>query len=66
MHRSLIAFTASSSLAHAAVMTVMAVHVTSARQGLLEVSALLAVIGIALIVLAPATPTGARVSVAAT
>jgi hypothetical protein len=52
-HRSLIAFTAWSSFAHAAVMTVMAVHVTSAREGLLEVSALLAVIGVALIALAP-------------
>ena len=53
-HRSLIAFTAWSSFAHAAVMTIMAVHVTSAREGLLEVSALLAVIGVALIALAPA------------
>ena len=33
-HRSLIAFTAWSSFAHAAVMTVMAAHVTSAREGL--------------------------------
>jgi hypothetical protein len=52
-HRSLIAFAAWSSFAHAAVMTVMAVHVTSAREGLLMVSALLGVIGVALIVLAP-------------
>ena len=36
-NRSLIAFTAWSSFAHAAVMTVMAVHVTSAREGLLMV-----------------------------
>ena len=55
-HRSLIAFTAWSSFAHAAVMTVMAVRVTSAREGLLMVSALLGVIGVALIVLAPAKP----------
>jgi len=55
-HRSLIAFTAWSSLAHTAVMTAMAVHVTSAREGLLEVSALLAVIAVALIALAPAKP----------
>ena len=55
-HRSLIAFTAWSSLAHAAVMTVMAVHVTSAREGLLMVSALFGVIGVALIALAPAKP----------
>jgi hypothetical protein len=53
-NRSLIAFTAWSSFAHAAVMVVMAVHVTSAREGLLMVSALLVVIGVALIVLAPA------------
>ena len=52
-HRSLIAYTAWSSFAHAAVMTVMAVYVTSAREGLLEVSALLAVIGVALIALTP-------------
>jgi hypothetical protein len=61
-HRSLIAFTAWSSFAHAAVMTVMAVHVTSAREGLLTVSALLGVIGVALIVLAPAKQTVERVS----
>jgi hypothetical protein len=64
-HRSLIAFGAWSSFAHAAVMTVMAVHVTSAREGLLEVSALLAVIDVALIVLAPAKPTGERASTVA-
>ena len=61
-NRSLIAFTAWSSFAHAAVMTVMAVHVTSAREGLLMVSALLVVIGVALIVLAPAKPLHERVS----
>jgi len=59
-NRSLIAFTAWSSFAHAAVMVVMAVHVTSAREGLLMVSALLGVIGVALIVLAPAKPPGER------
>ena len=65
-HRSLIAFTAWSSFAHAAVMTIMAVHVTSAREGLLEVSALLAVIGVALIALAPAKqPVGRPSTVAA-
>ena len=55
---SLIAFTAWSSFAHAAVMVVMAVHVTSAREGLLMVSALLGVVGVALIVLAPAKQSG--------
>src|SRR5437667_6025927 len=64
-NRSLIAFTAWSSFAHAAVMTVMAVHVTSAREGLLMVSALLLVIGVALIALAPAKASGERVSVRA-
>src|SRR6266702_8830938 len=57
-NRSLIAFTAWSSFAHAAVMTVMAVHVTSAREGLLMVSALLGIIGVVLIVLAPAKQSG--------
>jgi hypothetical protein len=61
-NRSLIAFTAWSSFAHAAVMTVMAIHVTSARQGLLMVSSLLCIIGIALIALGPAKPSGERVS----
>jgi len=61
-NRSLIAFTAWSSFAHGAVMAVMAVHVTSAREGLLMVGALLGVIGVALIVLAPAKPPGERAS----
>ncbi len=63
-NRSLIAFTAWSSFAHAAVMTVMAVHVTSAREGLLMVSALLGIIGVVLIVLAPAKQPVERVSAA--
>ena len=63
-NRSLIAFTAWSSFAHAAVMTVMAVHVTSAREGLLMVSALLGIIGVALIALAPAKASVERVSAA--
>ena len=61
-NRSLIAFTAWSSFAHAAVMVVMAVHVTSAREGLLMVSALLGVIGVALIVLAPPKQSGVLAS----
>ena len=56
-HRSLIAFAAWSSFGHAAVMVVMAVHVTSAREGLLMVSALLGVIA-----LAPAKQTTERTS----
>jgi hypothetical protein len=63
-NRSLIAFTAWSSFAHGAVMAVMAVHVTSAREGLLMVGALLGVIGVALIVLAPAKQSAERASAA--
>jgi uncharacterized protein DUF6632 len=54
-HRSLIAFTAWSSLAHAAVMTVQAMRNVIPRGELLGV-AVLFVIGVALIVLAPAKP----------
>jgi hypothetical protein len=61
-HGSLIAFGAWSSFAHAAVMMVMAFHVTSAREGLLMVSALLGVIGIAPIVLSPAKQSVERTS----
>ena len=53
-HRSLIAFAAWSSLAHAAVMTVQLWHDASERPHLLVGSLAFAVIGIALIVLAPA------------
>jgi hypothetical protein len=53
-NRSLIAFTAWSSFAHGAVMTVMAVKIPSERTGLLIGVAALVVIGVALIALAPA------------
>lgn len=53
-HRSLIAFAAWSSFAHATVMSVMAVHNPSDREGFLIGSAVLVVIGVTLIVLAPA------------
>jgi peptidoglycan/LPS O-acetylase OafA/YrhL len=52
-NRSLIAFTAWSSFAHAAVMTVMAFQMSDERELLYGVAALV-VIGVALIVLAPA------------
>jgi hypothetical protein len=55
-HRSLIAFTAWSSLAHAAVMVVQSFQMPSERVHLLIGVAFLAVIGLALIVLAPAKP----------
>jgi hypothetical protein len=54
-NRSLIAFTAWSSLAHAAVMTVQSLHDVSERGHLLGGSLAFAIIGVALIVLAPAT-----------
>jgi hypothetical protein len=51
-HRSVIAFAAWSSFAHAAVMAVMAVHLPNERRGLLGAGALFSAIGLALIVLA--------------
>ena len=55
-HRSLIAFAAWSSFAHAMVMTVMAFHIPSDRTGLLGGSAALVVIGLALLLLGPGKP----------
>jgi uncharacterized protein DUF6632 len=55
-HRSLIAFTAWSSLAHAAVMTAQASQIPGERVHFLTGSAALVIIGIALIALAPAKP----------
>jgi hypothetical protein len=56
-HRSVIAFAAWSSFAHAAVMAVMAVHLANERGDLLVAGAVLSIIGAALIALAPAKPT---------
>ena len=53
-NRSLIAFTAWSSLAHAAVMVIMAFQTPSGRGDFLSAVALFGVIGVLLIVLAPA------------
>jgi hypothetical protein len=53
-HRSVIAFGAWANLAHAAVMTVMAVHLPNERQDLLIASAVFGLIGVTLIALAPA------------
>jgi hypothetical protein len=53
-HRSLIAFTAWSSFAHAAVMAVQSLHDAGERAHLLGGGAALVVIGVALIALAPA------------
>ena len=65
-NRSLIAFTAWSSFAHGAVMAVLAFQIASERVGLLSAVAVLAlaIIGVALIALAPAKPSGERVSAA--
>jgi hypothetical protein len=53
-HRSLIAFTAWSSFGHAAVMSALGFELPTERTGFLGGSAVLVVIGIALIALAPA------------
>ena len=53
-NRSLIAFAAWSSFAHGAVMAVLAVHIASERGDLLTAVAVLVLIGVALIALAPA------------
>jgi hypothetical protein len=53
-HRSLIAFAAWSSFAHALTMSLLGLEVASQRVGFLVGSAVLVVIGMALIVLAPA------------
>ena len=57
-NRGVIAFAAWSSFAHAAVMAVMAVHITNERTGLLTAVAIFSVIGAALTVLAPAKRSG--------
>jgi fucose permease len=62
-NRSLIAFAAWSSFAHAAVMAVMALQKAGYR-GDLWGSAALVIIGVALVVLAPAKQSGDRVSAA--
>jgi uncharacterized membrane protein HdeD (DUF308 family) len=62
--RSLIAFTAWSSFAHGAVMAVQAVHDSEERAHLLWGTAGLVVIGLALIVLAPAKQSKERASAA--
>jgi uncharacterized membrane protein YoaK (UPF0700 family) len=59
-NRSLIAFAAWSSFAHGAVMAVLAVHIASERGSLLSAVAVLVIIGVALIALAPAKQSGER------
>ena len=54
VHRSLIAFAAWSSFAHAVAMSILGLEIPSQRVGFLVGSAVLVVIGVALIALAPA------------
>ena len=63
-HHSLIAFAAWSSFAHAVAMSILGLEIASQRVGFLVGSAVLVVIGVALIALAPAKPSGERVSAA--
>jgi hypothetical protein len=63
-HLSLIAFAAWSSFAHAVVMIVLAFHMPSERVGFLGGSAVLVVIGWALLALAPAKESVERTSAA--
>ena len=63
-HRSLIAFAAWSSFAHAAVMTILGFEMRSNRTGFWIGSAVLVVIGVALISLAPAKEPAERASTA--
>jgi peptidoglycan/LPS O-acetylase OafA/YrhL len=63
-HRSLIAFAAWSSFAHAVVMTALGFHMPSERVGFLIGSAVLVVIGVALLALAPAKQSVEQVSAA--
>src|SRR5215831_7820085 len=64
-NRSLIAFTAWSSLVHAAIMAVQAFQNASERGHLLGDIPALIIVGIALLVLAPANQSGERVSAGA-
>ncbi len=61
-NRSLIAFAAWSSFAHGAVMAVLAFHLANERRDLLSAVAVLVIIGVALIALAPAKQSGERAS----
>jgi hypothetical protein len=63
-YRSLIAFAAWSSFAHGTVMVIMSFRDVSERGGLLGASAFFVILGVALIVLAPAKPPGERASAA--
>lgn len=61
-HRSLIAFAAWSSFAHAVTMSILGIEIASQRVGFLVGSAVLVAIAVALIALAPARQSVSRVS----
>ncbi len=61
-HRSLIAFAAWSSFAHAAVMSTLGLEIPAQRSGFLGGSAVLVVIGVLLLALAPARQSAAQAS----
>ena len=63
-HRSLIAFAAWSSFAQAVAMSMLGLEIASQRVGFLVGSAVLVIIGVALIVLAPAKQSFEHVSAA--
>lgn len=63
-HRSLIAFAAWSSFAHAVVMSLLGLEIGSERAGFLIGSAVLVLIGAAIIMLAPAKQIGQRAAAA--
>ncbi len=63
-HRSVIAFAAWSSFAHAVAMSILGLEIPSQKVGFLVGSAVLVVIGVALITLNPAKPSVERISVA--
>jgi hypothetical protein len=63
-HRSVIAFAAWSSFAHAVAMSILGLEIPSQKVGFLVGSAVLVVIGVALLVLNPARPSVERVPVA--
>ena len=64
-NRSLIAFGAWGNIAHATVMAVMAIHITTERRGLLIAAAVVGGIGLLLLVLAPAKQSEQRASAVA-
>lgn len=64
-HRSLIVFAAWSSFAHALVMSTLGLEIADQRTGFLAASAILVVIGVVLLVLAPRRATGQQTVAAA-